>query len=62
MIIGDKKMKTIKVGSTTYYINSRDDLISIVHELIKKGYSITEIASFLGVTERTVRKYLSDCW
>jgi len=55
-------MKVVQIGQTKYYINSRDDMISIVHELARQGYSIAEIASFLGVTERTVRKYLSDCW
>jgi len=55
-------MKTIKVGTTTYYVQSRDDMISIAHELAKSGYSIEEIAKILGVRESTVKKYLSDCW
>ena len=62
MYIGDKKMKTINVNGTKYYIQSKDDLISLTHELTKKGYNEEEIARILDVSMRTVRKYLSDCW
>ena len=55
-------MKNVKVGSTTYYIQDKDDEISIVHELVQKGYSISQIAQFLGISEKKVRKYLQDCW
>ncbi len=55
-------MKVIKVGSTTYYIQSKDDAISLSHELARMGYSIAEIAQILGVRESTVRRYLNDCW
>ena len=60
--IGGKKMKTIVVGNTKYYIQTKDDLISLTHELAKKGYNEEEIARILDVSVRTVRKYLSDCW
>jgi len=60
--IGEKRMKEVKVGSTTYYIQDEDDLISLTHQLVKQGYSISQIASFLGITEKKVRKMLEDCW
>jgi len=60
--IGDKKMKTIVVGNTKYYVQTRDDMVSIAHELAKKGYNISQIADLLGVTEKTVLRYLQDCW
>ncbi|MCG2868284.1 MAG: helix-turn-helix domain-containing protein [Candidatus Nanopusillus sp.] len=55
-------MKVVQIGQTKYEIRSKDDLVSISHELARKGYSIAEIARILGVTERTVKKYMSDCW
>ena len=55
-------MKTINVNGSRYYIQSKDDLISLSHELARQGYSEAEIAKLLGVTVRTVRKYLADCW
>ena len=56
------KMKTIKVGSTTYYVETEDELISIAHELAQKGHSVEEIAQFLGVSQRKAKKYMEDCW
>ena len=61
-VIKGKKMKTINVNGTRYYINTKDDLVFLTHELVKSGYSITEIASILGVRESTVKKYMQDCW
>ncbi len=55
-------MKVIKVGSTTYYIQSKDDMINLTRELAKQGYDISEIAKLLEISERTVKRYLSDCW
>jgi len=55
-------MKVVQVGGARYYIQSRDDMISLAHQLAKSGYTVQQIASILGVTEKTVRKYLSDCW
>jgi len=55
-------MKVVNVNGTKYYVQSKDDLISIAHELARKGYSIAQIASILGVTEKTVRRYMSECW
>jgi len=57
-----RRMKEVKVGSTTYYIQDEDDLISVTHQLAKQGYSISQIAQVLGISERQVRKYLKDCW
>ncbi len=55
-------MKVVNVNGTKYYVQSKDDLISLAHELARKGYSITQIANVLGVSERQVRKYMSECW
>jgi len=55
-------MKTIKVGSTTYNIQDKYDLVSVAHELARKGYTISQIAQALGVSERQVKKYMSECW
>ncbi len=55
-------MKEVKVGLTTYYIQNEDDLITVSHELAREGYTVQEIAQFLGVTERKVKKMLEDCW
>ena len=55
-------MKIINVNGTKYYVQSRDDMVSLSHELARKGYDVSEIARILDVTERTVRRYLSDCW
>jgi transposase-like protein len=62
LIIGDKKMKVVNVNGERYEIRSKDDMISLAHQLVKSGYSIAQIAEILGVTERTVKRYLSDCW
>ncbi len=55
-------MKVVSVNGVKYYIQSKDDAISLTHQLARMGYSIAEIAQILGVSERTVRKYLNDCW
>ena len=63
-IIGneEKKMKVIQVGQTKYYAQDKQDLISIAHELAQKGFTIQQIAQALGISERTARKYMSECW
>jgi DNA-binding CsgD family transcriptional regulator len=43
-------------------IQDQEDEISLVHELVKKGYGITEIANILGISERKVRNMINDCW
>ncbi|ARQ96567.1 hypothetical protein [Sulfolobus islandicus rod-shaped virus 4] len=55
-------MKVIQVENVRYYIQSKDDMISLVHELAKEGKSITEIAKILGISERVVKRYMSECW
>ncbi len=55
-------MKVVSVNGSRYYIQSKDDMISIAHELAKQGYDISGIAKLLEISERTVRKYLQDCW
>jgi predicted transcriptional regulator YheO len=60
--IGDKKMKVVKLGNEKYLIQSRDDMIYLVHKLAYKGFTVSEIAVVLGISEKTVKKYLQDCW
>ena len=55
-------MKVVEVQGTKYYIYNKDDAVSLAHQLAKSGYDVSEIAKILGVTEKTVRRYLSDCW
>ena len=55
-------MKTISVKGVTYYLETEDELIDLAHQLAKEGYSIVQIAKILGVSERVVRKYMSECW
>jgi len=60
--IGDKKMRIVQVGNSRYYIQDEDDLVSLVHQLVSEGYSLSQIANFLNVSERKVRNMLNDCW
>jgi len=55
-------MKIISVEGSRYYIQSRDDMISLTHELARKGYKAEQIANLLDISVRTVRQYLSECW
>jgi len=55
-------MKVVEVGNVRYFVESEDDMISIVHELARKGHSISQIAQILNISERKVRKYLEECW
>ncbi|CAC87276.1 hypothetical protein [Sulfolobus islandicus rod-shaped virus 2] len=60
--IGEKKMqKVVQVGQTRYFVESEDDLISVTHELARKGFTVEKIASLLGVSVRKVRRYLESC-
>jgi len=55
-------MKVVQVQNVRYYIESEDELIDLVHQLAREGYSISQIASFLGVSEKKAGKMLEDCW
>ena len=60
--VSDTEMKTINVNGVRYYIESEDELIDLAHQLARKGYSLSQIASLLNVSERKVKRYLNDCW
>ena len=60
--IGDKKMKQVNVKGIIYPVECEDDLITLTHQLAREGYSVQQIAQFLGVTERKVKRYMEDCW
>jgi len=55
-------MKVVNVNGSRYIIQDKEDMISIVHEMAKKGYSTSQIAQTLGISEKTVIKYLGECW
>jgi len=55
-------MKQVNVKGVVYFIQDEDDEISLAHQLAREGYSIREIAGFLRVGERKVRKMMEDCW
>ena len=60
--VSDKEMKVVQVQNVRYVIQDEDDLVRVTHELALTGYTVQEIANFLNVSERKVRKYLEDCW
>ena len=60
--IGDKKMKSIRINGITYQVDCEDDLVSLSHQLAREGYTITQIAQFLGLSEKKVKKFMEDCW
>jgi len=54
--------KIVQIGHAKYWIYSKEDEISLAHELARMGYEIPKIAKILGVSERSVKKMLMDCW
>ena len=55
-------MKQVNVKGIIYPVECEDDLITLTHQLAREGYSVQQIAQFLGVTERKVKRYMEDCW
>jgi DNA-binding NarL/FixJ family response regulator len=55
-------MKTVRVQNVTYYVETEDELIDLAHRLAHEGYTITQIAQFLNVSEKKVKRYMEDCW
>jgi len=55
-------MKVIQVGQTRYFVESEDELIDLGHQLAKQGYSISQIAQILNISEKKVKRYMEDCW
>ena len=55
-------MRVVQVEGVKYYVQDEVDLISIAHELARKGYTISQIANFLNISERKVKKMMEDCW
>ena len=55
-------MKVVEVEGVRYYVESEDELINLAHQLAREGYSISQIASFLGISEKKVKKMMEDCW
>jgi len=55
-------MKEIRVKNTVYVINTEDEMIDLVHELAREGYTVKEIAQILSIGKRKIVKMLQDCW
>jgi len=55
-------MRVVQVEGVKYYVQDEVDLISIAHELARKGYTVQQIANFLNISERKVKKMMEDCW
>jgi len=55
-------MKSIRINGITYQVDGEDDLVSLSHQLARQGYSTSEIAQFLGLSEKKVKKFMEDCW
>jgi DNA-binding NarL/FixJ family response regulator len=60
--VSDKEMKVVNINGSRYYIEDKEDEITVVHQLISQGYTVSQIAQIMGVTQKTVKKYMSDCW
>jgi len=54
--------KIVQVGKSKYTIEDEVDLVNVIHELAKKGYTPSEIGYLTGIPTSLVRKYLEDCW
>jgi len=63
-IISDKKMnfpkKIVEVEGTKYWINTPDDMSSMIRDLLKKGYSIERIAQLTGIDKKWIKRYLNN--
>ena len=60
--VSDTEMKTINVNGSRYYIQDKEDEITIVHQLISQGFTVSQIAQILNISERKVRNMINDCW
>jgi hypothetical protein len=54
--------KIVQVGKSKYTIEDEVDLVNVIHELAKNGYTPSEIAILLGISRKKVQEYLEDCW
>ncbi|MFP3492020.1 MAG: helix-turn-helix domain-containing protein [Vulcanisaeta sp.] len=52
--------KVIQVGNTKYYINTPDDARSMIMDLMRQGYTISEISELTGISERWIRRYINN--
>ena len=60
--VSDTEMKTINVNGSRYYIQDKEDEITVVHQLISQGFTVSRIAQILNISERKVRNMINDCW
>jgi len=58
----DKMKKEVQVGNKTYVIQNKEDFVKLVHELAVQGYTLSEIAKLLGISEKRVLSYMQECW
>jgi len=54
--------KLVRIGNTRYVVQSKDDLVFLIHMLAKMEYTVSEISYILGISKEEVIEYLQDCW
>jgi len=52
--------KIVEVEGTKYWINTPDDMSSMIRDLLKKGYSIERIAQLTGIDKKWIKRYLNN--
>ena len=54
--------KEVEIKGKTYVIQNKEDYVKLVHELAVQGYTLSEIAKLLGISEKKVLSYMQECW
>ncbi len=54
--------RIVEIKGERYYVQSEDDLIFLVHLLVRENFTPNEIAYILGISRKKVQEYLEDCW
>jgi len=54
--------KEVEVKGKTYVIQNKEDYVKLVHELAVQGYTLSQIAKLLGISEKKVLSYMQECW
>ena len=54
--------KEVEVKGKTYVIQNKEDYVKLVHELAIQGYTLSQIAKLLNISEKKVLSYMQECW
>jgi len=54
--------KEVEIKGKTYVIQDKEDYVKLVHELAIQGYTLSQIAKLLGISEKKVLSYMQECW